>query len=80
MNTVCNTNYFFNNSSDAILFGEQATRQDCANLKKAILIFQAQYTRLKRYETTFKKRMQIATWAQLCREALETANNKGGEI
>ena len=65
--------YCFNNSEEAIRFGMQATRLECINLKKAILIFQTQYARLKKLNGDFDKRKQIAVWQQLCLVALETS-------
>jgi hypothetical protein len=66
----------FRNSEQAILYGQQATRQDCKNLTRAIKIFSLQYSHLGSREKTlenFKKMMEVATWHQLCREALEVA-------
>ena len=69
--------YRFKNSEEAIIFGQNATKSEQSQLRKARSIFEAQYNHLKDQIQTaehFNRRLQLATWAQFCREALEEAN------
>ena len=73
--------YRFKNSEEAIDFGKNATKKEQAQLRKARSIFETQYNYIKKQPQTvehFDRRMELATWAQFCREALEEAEiNRG---
>lgn len=69
--------YKFQNAEEAILFGDQATPAECKKLKKAIVIFEAEYKNLKKQPATlrnFDRRLQLSTWSHYCQVAMHQAN------
>ena len=59
----------FNSTQEAMAFGANATEVEKQKLREAMLIFSLQFRRLSK--GAFDERMRVATWHQLCREALE---------
>ena len=71
--------YKFKNSEEAINFGRYATKREQLQLQQARSIFEAQYKYITdkgqpQTIANFDRRVQLATWSQFCREALEEAN------
>ena len=64
----------FKNTQEAITFGTRATEAEKQELREAMQVFSLQFEHSN--VGAFDERMQVATWHQLCREALQ----EGGSI
>ena len=57
----------FNNTQDALAFGASASEAEKQELREEMQALAIQF----KNGGSFDERMQIATWHQLCREALQ---------